>query len=109
MMHFPLVSEFSLYFRRISLTPSQIFPILAFSDKRNRFSSAKISDDHFLVITQKFEIVPLYFCFFSPFPYFGRMFHSPTLPTLPNFPAPKFCKIFMFCTCFLLFSFPLLL
>src|SRR6218665_1307808 len=58
MMHFPLVSD-SPYSRKISQTPSKIFPVLPLP--------RKISYDRFLVIDHKFEIsnFPL-FSFFRP-------------------------------------------
>src|SRR6218665_1567290 len=44
MMHFALCFFFP-YFRKISQTPWKIFPILPFSQRNFRFSSAKISDE----------------------------------------------------------------
>jgi len=78
------------------------FPNVTFSRKFFRFSSAKISDDLFLVIHHKF---PPYFHYFNTFPPISTKLFFP--PTFRDFPA-VFGKFTCFCIV-LCFLFPLLL
>ena len=79
-MHF----QISLCFRKKISDSAENFPNLILFPTIFRFSFAKISDDHFLVIHHKFRISPL----FSPvsihfLPLFRKLFLSPLL--LQNF------------------------
>src|SRR6218665_1964426 len=76
-------------------------PNFTFSRKISRFSSAKISDDLFLVIDHKFRIYPL----FSLLQYISPCFSEIILPTLTNSPPP-FIKIHLLFTYFMCISFP---
>src|SRR6218665_3612413 len=101
MMHFPSVSNFPHIFEKISVEHFQNF---TFSRKISRiFSSAKISDDLFLVIDHKFRISPLLSLFQYIFPPVSQKLLFP-----PSF--DKFPSVFEKFTCFLhtlcVFRFP---
>src|SRR6218665_4230335 len=92
MMHFPPLFQISPCFRKF----------LRFFEKflTFRFSSAKISDDLFLVIDHKFWIPP-YFPSFSTFlPLIAKNSYFP--PTFTNFP-PVFGKFTSFLHTFCVF------
>jgi len=103
MMHFPPLLQIFLPIFENFLDFLENFLHFTFSRKNFPFSSAKISDDLFLVINHKFRISPLFFAISIHFrPYFAKIILSPILfkISLPVF--PKF-------TCFwhtLCFSFP---
>jgi len=90
---FPLFQNSPLFPKNFS-DPVQNFPDLTFVTKKIRFSSAKISDDLFLVITHK--LLPL-FSFFQSIPPILENF---SFPTFQNFP-PDFlkcpCSVHAFC------------
>src|SRR6218665_4205861 len=97
MMHFPPLFQISPCFRKF----------LRFFEKflTFRFSSAKISDDLFLVIDHKFWIPP-YFPSFSTFlPLIAKNSYFP--PTFTNFP-PVFGKFTSFLHPFCVFFLPTL-
>src|SRR6218665_2333380 len=72
MRHFPSYFRFPHNSEQKFRAPRKISPIWSFSQKKFRFSSAKISDDIFLVVHHKFRISP-YFPYFNSFPpYFGK-------------------------------------
>jgi len=101
MMHFPLLQISPFYFRQIYRLCGKFSTFYLFT-KKFRFSSAKISDDLFLVIDHIFRI-PLYFPVSVHFPLVPRKLLFP--PTLKNFPP-----VFEQFTCFLrtlrVFRFP---
>jgi len=78
------------------------FPNSTFSRKLFRFSSAKLSDDLFLVINHKFRISPLFLLFQYISPYFAKIILSPYFSKFP----PFFRYIYVGFTYFVLFSFP---
>jgi len=78
------------------------FPNLTFSRKIFRFSSAKISDDPFLVINHKFRISPLFSLFQYISPISTKLFFS----LLLKIPSPCFRQIYVFFKYFMCFSFP---
>ena len=90
MMHFPPCLRFPPYFREIFRLCGKCSNF-TFSRKISRFSSAKISDDLFLVIDHKFQISPvfpvpvhfppvsrklLFLPYFDKFPLCFRKFHQ---------------------------------
>jgi len=87
MMHSPRF-RFPPYFRKI-LGLSGKFKNLTLSRKNFPFSSAKISDDLFLVIDHKFRISPYFPCFSAFPPWFAKNYYSPyfskSLPVLKKF------------------------
>src|SRR6218665_893367 len=89
---FPPCFRFPPYFRKI-FGLSEFFYNFTFSRKISSLSSAKISDDFFLVINHKFRISS-YFRSFSTFPPVSRKLFFP--PYFYNFP-PVLGKF----TCFL--------
>ena len=102
-MHFPLVSDFPLFSKKIP-TLWKIFKIVRFLVKISRFSSARISDDLFLflVIDHKFRIFPYFSCFSKFPPCFAKNYHFPLLFQI----SPCFRKIHMLFTYFMCISFP---
>src|SRR6218665_1373904 len=102
-MHFPLVSDSPLYFRKISLTLWKIFPISPFPIKRFRFSSSNFVFSHRSQISNFL----LYLALLVHFPLnSAKSFILP--PTLPNF-SPDFVTFRCFVHAFCDFRFPLLL
>src|SRR6218665_2404065 len=103
MMHFPPVSDFPTIFDKISASVEN-FQNVIFSRKSFRFSSAKISDDLFLVIDHKFRISPYFPCFSTFPPVRENYYFSPTFKNSPS--------VFEKFTCFLhtlcVFRLPLL-
>src|SRR6218665_4216354 len=91
MMHFPPCFKFPPYFRKI-FGLSENFYNFTFSRKISSLSSAKISDDLFLVIDHIFRISPL----FSLFQYISPLFRE-------NYFFPLLLQIFppILGTCFL--------
>src|SRR6218665_2308644 len=77
MMHLPPVSDFPPIFDKFSDSVENV-QNFTFSRQISRFSSAKISDDLFLVIDQNFEF-PLFFLFQHISPCFAKIIISPTL------------------------------
>ena len=67
-----------------------------FSEKKFRFSSAKISDDLLLVIDHRFEMSPL-FSFFQPnsSSCFDQIFHSPNFAKFPPLIGKNYCALYM--------------
>ena len=59
-----------------------------FSQKMSWFSSAKISDDLFLVINHKFQISPYFPCFSTFSLYFAKIYYFPLLSQI----SPLFSK-----------------
>jgi len=88
-------------FPKIYQTPWKIFPISPFPTKLLRFSSAKISDDFFVVIDWKCWIFTYFRCF-STFPLFREIIISLYLFKFPLW----FRKIYVFFTYFMYFLFP---
>src|SRR6218665_666369 len=78
MMHFPLCFRFPPYFRKI-FGLSENFYNFTFSRKISSLSSAKISDDFFLVIDHIFRISPLFSLFQYISPLFRGNYSSPLL------------------------------
>jgi len=103
MMHFPPVSDFPPIFDKFS-DFEKIFYNFTFSRKISSFSSAKISDDLFLVIDHKFRI-PLFslFQYISP-PCFAKIIISPYFSKFPSVLNKFTCFLHIFCV----FRFPLL-
>src|SRR6218665_796033 len=89
MMHFSLF-RFPLFPTNLS-DSAENFPTLTFSLKNFRFSSAKISDDLFLVVHHKF-LIPPHFPVSIHFPLFREIFLSPYFCTFPA----SFHKIYVF-------------
>ena len=98
MMHFPL-SQIPLFPKKFS-DSAKNFSDLTFSQEKFRFS-AKISDDHFLIIHHKCRISPLFHWFQFISPYFWQFF----FPLLLQIP-PWFRKIYVFFIYFMCISFP---
>ena len=100
----PPVSDFPPIFENF-LDFLENFTNFTFSRKNFPFSSAKISDDFFLVVDHKFWIFPYFACFRTfPAPWFAKIYYFPS--TFQNF-LPCFLKIqqlFTYFTC----NFPLL-
>src|SRR6218665_2180092 len=96
MMHFPPCLRFSPYVRKIFRLEN--VPNFTFSQKISRFSSAKISDDLFLVIDHKFRIYPL----FSLFQYISPLFRENYSPYFEKFSplfyknSPAFCILYVY-------------
>jgi len=101
MMHFPHCFRFLPLFQKKICDSVQNVPDFSFFRKKFRFSSAKISDDlsFFSHHPQIWKFPPLfsYFLHIS-----GKSFFPPYFVKFPLW----FRKIFVFCTCFLWFSFP---
>src|SRR6218665_147785 len=102
MMHFSPVSYFPLFSKNFQTVED--FLNFTFSRNISRFSSAKISDDLFLVIDHKFRIslLPPYFPCFSTFsPSCPKTIISP--PTFTNFTTvlEKFTCFFTHFMCIL--------
>jgi len=91
---FPSLFQISSLFPKNLSNSVENCPNFTFSEKKSRFSSAKIFDDLFFSHRPQIFLFPLYFHFFSPFPPFQRKSSFP--PTLPNFPSD-----FVKCPCFL--------
>src|SRR6218665_4173142 len=101
MMHFPPPCfRFPPYFRKM-FGLSEIFYNFTFSRKISSPSSAKISDDLFLVIDHKFRISPLFSLFQYISPLFRENYSFP--PTFTNFP-PCFRQIHLLFTYFTYFT-----
>src|SRR6218665_2212822 len=98
MMHFPPVSDFPPIFEKCSDSVEN-FQNVTFSRKMSRFSSAKISDDLFLVIDHKFRIS---LCFGTFPPCFAKIIISPLLSKM----SPCFRIIHLLFTYFMCISFP---
>src|SRR6218665_466294 len=103
MMHFPSVSDFFPISEKFSDSVEN-FPNFTFSRKIFRFSSAKISDDFFLVINHKFRISPCFPCFGYISLCFAKIIFSPLLSKM--YP-PIFEKFTCFLHTFCVFRFPL--
>jgi len=93
-MHFPFFDKFS--------DSMENFQNVTVSRKISRFSSAKISDDVFLVIDHKFRISPYFPCFSTFSPCFAKII----IPSLSNI-SPLFSKNSPAFTYFRCISFPL--
>ena len=73
------------------------FPDLTFTEKRFRFSSAKISDDFFPFLATGYKFyMSLLFSFFQFIsPYFGQIFHSTRFAKLPLWFRTNFRVLYM--------------
>src|SRR6218665_2035041 len=108
MMHFPSVSDFPPVSENFSQSVEN-FPNFTFSRIFFPFSSAEISDD--LIFFSFFSHQPQilnspYFRYFNTFPPISTKLFFPLL--LLQIPL-CFRQIYVFFTCFMYFSFPLLL
>jgi len=101
MMHFPPCFRFPPYFRKILRLRGK-FPKFYLFREIFRFSSAKISDELFLVIDHKFRISPLFFLFRYISSLFRENYYFPLLPKI----STCFPKIHLLFTYFLCISFP---
>src|SRR6218665_2879971 len=99
MMHFPPCFRFPPYFLKIFRLEN--FQTFTSSRKISRFSSAKISDDLFLVIDHKFRIFPLFPLFQYISPLFPENYYFPYFAN-----SPRFRKIHLLFTYFICISFP---
>ena len=79
MMHFPPYFRFPSLFSKNFQTLWKIFELLPFPEKISRFSSAKISDNLFLVTDHKFQIAPLFCLFQYISPLFRENYYFPLL------------------------------
>src|SRR6218665_2104923 len=100
MMHFSPCFRFPPIFDKFSDSVEN-FQNVTFSRQNFRFSSAKISDDLFLVIDHKFS--PYFPCFSTCTPCFAKIIISP--PTFKNF-LPVFEKFTCFLHTLCVFCFP---
>ena len=94
----PPVSDFPLFPKEFSDSVEN-FPNFTFSQKCFSISSAKISDELFLIIDYKFWISPSIFAFSLHFPSISGKLLFP--PTFAN--SPWFRKIYVFLTYFMCF------
>src|SRR6218665_2857427 len=95
MMHFPLCFRFTPIFEKFSKLSGKFF-YFTFFREISRFSSAEISDDHFLVIDHKFRIPPLFSLFQYIPPVSPKLFFPPYFDKFP----PCFTQIHLLFTYF---------
>ena len=98
MMHLPPVSDFPPIFDKFSDSVENV-QNFTFSRQISRFSSAKISDDLFLVIDQNFEF-PLFFLFQHISPCFAKIIISPTFKNFPPVLEKFTCFLHTLCVSF---------